>query len=117
MTSLKAKDQELLLHKTMVLLEPAPPYLLLHMKRFVSNQFFLEKNPTIVSAPLKNLKIKTHSQDSSAQTTHSYHLVASIIHEGQSVETGKFKVQVRRPIYEQEADGKGSEGVSKVNIE
>lgn len=33
----------------------APLFLLLHARRFVSNGFFLEKNPTIVTFPLKGL--------------------------------------------------------------
>lgn len=34
-----------------------PRFLALHIKRFVKNQFFLEKNPTIVNFPVKNLEI------------------------------------------------------------
>lgn len=32
-----------------------PPYLMLHFNRFTKNQFFVEKNPTIVNFFLKNL--------------------------------------------------------------
>lgn len=32
-----------------------PSYLLLHLKRFVVNNFFVEKNPTIVNFPIKNV--------------------------------------------------------------
>ena len=35
-----------------------PKYLILHMKRFTMNNFFLEKNPTIVVFPLNNLDLK-----------------------------------------------------------
>lgn len=34
-----------------------PRFLALHVKRFVKNQFFLEKNPTIVNFPVKNLEV------------------------------------------------------------
>mmetsp|Transcript_3663 Transcript_3663/g.5565 ORF Transcript_3663/g.5565 Transcript_3663/m.5565 type:complete len:444 (+) Transcript_3663:73-1404(+) len=35
-----------------------PRYLLLHIKRFTRNNFFVEKNPTIVNFPVKNLELK-----------------------------------------------------------
>ena len=34
-----------------------PRYMVLHMKRFTKNQFFREKNPTIVNFPVKNLEL------------------------------------------------------------
>ena len=34
-----------------------PQFLVLHMKRFTKNQFFREKNPTIVNFPVKNLEL------------------------------------------------------------
>ena len=35
-----------------------PKYMILHMKRFTKNNFFIEKNPTIVNFPVKNLELK-----------------------------------------------------------
>lgn len=35
-----------------------PKYMVLHMKRFTKNNFFIEKNPTIVNFPVKNLELK-----------------------------------------------------------
>ena len=35
-----------------------PPFLVLHVKRFISNRFFTEKNPTIVNFPVKNLELR-----------------------------------------------------------
>jgi Ubiquitin carboxyl-terminal hydrolase len=35
-----------------------PHYLVLHMKRFTKNNFFVEKNPTIVNFPVKNMELK-----------------------------------------------------------
>ena len=35
-----------------------PKYLILHMKRFTRNNFFVEKNPTIVTFGVKNLELK-----------------------------------------------------------
>jgi U4/U6.U5 tri-snRNP-associated protein 2 len=34
-----------------------PKYLILHMKRFTKNEFFIEKNSTIVNFPIKNLDL------------------------------------------------------------
>jgi len=34
-----------------------PRYLIIHVKRFYKNEFFLEKNPTIVNFPIKNLDL------------------------------------------------------------
>lgn len=35
-----------------------PRYLMLNIKRFGKNRFFVEKNPTIVNFPVKNLELK-----------------------------------------------------------
>lgn len=34
-----------------------PKYLVIHVKRFHKNDYFIEKNPTIVNFPLKNLDL------------------------------------------------------------
>lgn len=35
-----------------------PKYVILYIKRFTKNNFFLEKNPTIVNFPVKNLELR-----------------------------------------------------------
>ena len=35
-----------------------PSYLVLHFKRFTKNNFFWEKNPTIVNFPVRNLELR-----------------------------------------------------------
>lgn len=37
-----------------------PKYLIIHIKRFTKNEFFMEKNPTIVSFPIKNLDMSEY---------------------------------------------------------
>ncbi|KAG5184893.1 hypothetical protein JKP88DRAFT_257423 [Tribonema minus] len=37
-----------------------PPYLIFHLARFTKNNFFVEKNPTIVNFPVKNLELKDY---------------------------------------------------------
>jgi hypothetical protein len=39
-------------------IQKLPEYLVLHLKRFEKNKFFLEKNPTIITFPVKNLEMK-----------------------------------------------------------
>ena len=34
-----------------------PHYLIIHVKRFYKNEFFMEKNPTIVNFPIKNFDL------------------------------------------------------------
>lgn len=34
-----------------------PRFLVLHVRRFLKNQFFVEKNPTIVNFPVKNMEL------------------------------------------------------------
>ena len=35
-----------------------PQFLVLHVKRFINNRYFTEKNPTIVNFPVKNLELR-----------------------------------------------------------
>ncbi|TMW60496.1 hypothetical protein Poli38472_000538 [Pythium oligandrum] len=39
-----------------------PSYLIFHVKRFTRNNFFVEKNPTIVNFPVKNLELREYVQ-------------------------------------------------------
>lgn len=48
-----------------------PRYLILHLVRFTRNNFYLEKNPTIVTFPVKNLEMKEYLQTPATTTTTS----------------------------------------------
>lgn len=63
-------------------LEALPPYLLLHVKRFAKNTFFVEKNPTLVTFPLRGLDLRGLLAAPAAQPPPLYDLVANIVHEG-----------------------------------
>ncbi len=39
-----------------------PPFLIFHLARFTKNKFFTEKNPTIVTFPVKNLDLGVYLQ-------------------------------------------------------
>lgn len=41
-------------------IESLPPYIIFHVKRFTRNNFFTEKNPTIVNFPVKNLELREY---------------------------------------------------------
>lgn len=56
------------------------------MKRFVKNNFFMEKNPTIVTFPLTDLLL--------SDETVKYNLVANICHEG-TAKVGFYKIHVK----------------------
>ncbi|KAL6762204.1 ubiquitin-specific protease 39 [Haematococcus lacustris] len=75
-----------------------PPYLCLHMKRFTKNNFFVEKNPTIVNFPVKNLElndIMPVPQD----TLSKYDLIANIVHDGKAGE-GIYRAHIQRKVEE-----------------
>lgn len=64
-----------------------PKYLLIHIKRFVKNNFFLEKLTTIVTFHL-DLDLGELGMEA------KYSLVANICHEG-NAKVGFYKVHVR----------------------
>ena len=81
-----------------------PRFLAVSVKRFVKNQFFMEKNPTIVNFPAKGLEMQ------SAAGTASYDLIANVMHEhdvgegvggsggggGKEMREGTFKAHIHR---------------------
>ncbi len=66
-----------------------PKYLILYIKRFNQNTFFLEKNPTIVNFPVKNVDLSELLEPESRKDQNAcYDLIANIVHEG-APESGK----------------------------
>ncbi|KAK5004541.1 Ubiquitin carboxyl-terminal hydrolase 10 [Cryomyces antarcticus] len=67
------------------LLHPLPPYLLFHIKRFSRNKFVAERNPTIVTFPVRSLDMGPYVEPSPALAAPGepiwYDLVANITHE------------------------------------
>jgi len=75
-----------------------PRYLMVHIKRFSKNtQQYIEKNPTIVNFPVRNLEMGmyTHlSEDDKTKGVNTkYHLMSSIQHDG-APDTGSYRVFV-----------------------
>lgn len=69
-----------------------PPYLIIVLKRFTKNQFYTEKNPTIVNFPLTNLDMSPYSSVEGMSV--KYDLLANVRHEGKKLDDGFFKVHV-----------------------
>mmetsp|Transcript_23610 Transcript_23610/g.42677 ORF Transcript_23610/g.42677 Transcript_23610/m.42677 type:complete len:505 (-) Transcript_23610:43-1557(-) len=71
-----------------------PPYIVCVVKRFRNNNFFVEKNPTIVTFPLKGLDMRDyiHPDCQPANPETKYDLVANVCHDGKP-ERGTYKLQ------------------------
>ncbi|KAI3934004.1 hypothetical protein MKW92_022105 [Papaver armeniacum] len=76
-----------------------PQHLILHMIRFTKNNFFLEKNPTLVNFPVKNLELKDYiplpAPKNNEELLSKYDLIANTVHDGKPGE-GVYRVFVQR---------------------
>uniref|UniRef100_A0A803NYT0 Uncharacterized protein n=1 Tax=Cannabis sativa TaxID=3483 RepID=A0A803NYT0_CANSA len=76
-----------------------PQYIILHMRRFTKNNFFVEKNPTLVNFPVKNLELKDYiplpTPKENERLRSKYDLIANIVHDGKPGE-GSYRVFVQR---------------------
>ena len=83
------------------LLHPLPPYLLFHIKRFSRNKFVAERNPTIVTFPVRSLDMSPYVEPNPSLYPLGepiwYDLVANITHEA---------VRTRDDSVEGEQEGK-----------
>jgi len=70
-----------------------PSHLIFHIKRFERNNFTVDKNPTIVTFPLKELNMAPFCEGNVGET--NYDLLANIIHEGDA-KNGQLKVHVAK---------------------
>lgn len=82
----------------------APPYFIFHIKRFMKNNYFTERNQTIVTFPLDDFDMSPFIDDSFIQSnpkiSTKYNLVANIIHESVThaeEEFHNFRIQIRNP--------------------
>ncbi|KNA12437.1 hypothetical protein SOVF_125660 [Spinacia oleracea] len=81
-----------------------PPYIIMHMQRFTKNNFFVEKNPTLVNFPVKNLELKDYiplpTPEDDEKSRSKYDLISNIVHDGKPSE-GSYRVFVQRKSEEQ----------------
>ncbi|VDM48592.1 unnamed protein product [Toxocara canis] len=77
-----------------------PQYLIIMYKRFHKNQWFVEKNPTIVNFPISNVDLydclAPASRPLHKYTT--YDLVSNIVHDGPP-ESGSYRIQLIHNIW------------------
>ncbi|KAF9907370.1 hypothetical protein EC991_011019 [Linnemannia zychae] len=82
-----------------------PNYIILHIKRFSKNSFVKEKNPTIVTFPIKNLSMAEFVADPEKEKVLGlqYDLLANITHEGDPSipNTTSYKVHLQHRAKEQ----------------
>uniref|UniRef100_A0A0N5ARZ5 Ubiquitin carboxyl-terminal hydrolase 39 n=1 Tax=Syphacia muris TaxID=451379 RepID=A0A0N5ARZ5_9BILA len=72
-----------------------PQYLIITYERFHKNQWFIEKNPTIVNFPISNVDLYDclAPEFRSAHKYTTYDLVSNIVHDGKP-ESGSYRVQL-----------------------
>jgi U4/U6.U5 tri-snRNP-associated protein 2 len=79
-------------------LKKLPKYLIFHIKRFSKNQFFKEKNHTIINIPLNLLDMKPYVDCDTLSTDtinpYRYMLISNIKHNGDA-NKGNYVAQVR----------------------
>ena len=82
-----------------------PPYIILYIKRFTKNTFYVEKNPTIVNFPIKSIEfgdLLSPELKEKYPEGGSYDLMANVVHEGEP-KGGTYKLHVlhqgRKPIF------------------
>jgi U4/U6.U5 tri-snRNP-associated protein 2 len=76
-----------------------PKYMILHMRRFTKNNVFMEKNPTLVKFPMKNLELKDYiplpTPRENQKLRSKYDLIANIVHDGKP-DKGSYRAFVQR---------------------
>lgn len=72
-----------------------PEYLIITYERFHKNQWFVEKNPTIVNFPISNVDLYDclAPEFRAAHKFTTYDLVSNIVHDGRP-ESGSYRVQL-----------------------
>lgn len=95
-TLLKKFDGETIHHlvsgeRRKYIITKLPRFLVLHTKRFNKNNWFVEKNPTIVNFPIKNLDLRDYI---ASHVSVKYDLVANVTHEG-TPDKGTYSVHVQ----------------------
>ncbi|KAI5811460.1 hypothetical protein DFH27DRAFT_597225 [Peziza echinospora] len=116
------KTQELLGdRKRYRLLHPLPPFLIFHIKRFSKNKFVAERNPTIVTFPVRSLDVSPYVEPNPKIHPPGepiwYDLVANITHE--SVGKGamdKAQAQKQRGVSSTSMAGDEMKSVWRVQV-
>ena len=85
------------------LLHPLPPYLLFHIKRFSKNKFVAERNPTIVTFPVRSLDMSPYVEPDPTRFPPGepiwYDLVANITHEAVRIRDDSVEGEAERKVW------------------
>jgi U4/U6.U5 tri-snRNP-associated protein 2 len=97
------------------LLHPLPPFLLFHVKRFSTNKFISERNPTIVTFDARNLDMSPYVEPN--PNFHQmgepiwYDLVANIVHEAVRGREDSVEGEAEKRTWKCQVRGAGEEWV------
>ena len=85
------------------LLHPLPPYLLFHIKRFSVNKFVSERNPTIVTFPVRSLDMSPYVEPNPAIHPPGepiwYDLAANVTHEAVRTRDDSVEGEAERKVW------------------
>jgi len=85
------------------LVHPLPPFLLFHVKRFSKNKFVHERNPTIVTFPVRSLNMAPYVEPNPAVHPIGepiwYDLVANVTHEAIRIRDDSVEGEVERKVW------------------
>ena len=85
------------------LLHPLPPFLLFHIKRFSKNKFVSERNPTIVTFPIRSLDMSPYVQPDPKKHPLGepiwYDLVANVTHEAVRIRDDSVEGEAERKVW------------------
>lgn len=96
-------QEHLSMRKRYRLLHPLPPYLLFHIKRFSKNKFVSERNPTIVTFPVRSLDMAPYVEPNPAMHPPGepiwYDLVANVTHEAVRTRDDSVEGEAERKVW------------------
>lgn len=96
-------QEHLSMRKRYRLLHPLPPFLLFHIKRFSKNKFVSERNPTIVTFPVRSLDMAPYVEPNPAVHPPGepiwYDLVANVTHEAVRTRDDSVEGEAERKVW------------------
>ncbi|MCJ1471835.1 hypothetical protein MMC13_000476 [Lambiella insularis] len=85
------------------LLHPLPPFLLFHVKRFSKNKFVTERNPTIVTFPVRSLDMSPYVEPNPSLHPPGepiwYDLVANVTHEAVRIRDDSVEGEAEKKVW------------------
>ncbi|KAL8773111.1 MAG: hypothetical protein Q9209_001787 [Squamulea sp. 1 TL-2023] len=99
----RTAQEHLSMRKRYRLLHPLPPFLLFHIKRFSINKFVSERNPTIVTFPVRSLDMAPYVEPNPGLHPPGepiwYDLVANVTHEAVRTRDDSVEGEAERKVW------------------